>query len=211
MPVITSASLGLGQPSKIGPFTLIGSNGTPLFLAVCGRPADRGGFVGTGTGAFAAGAGSSRPIPARGTATLGCVGSADAAEGGCATSRKRIRRIRRPVDRLQRRLRQRFARRQRSRLLELGHRQLRRAKLLFRAHWFWRRGLRWRKRRLLVGRGTTRHVSNANIEEKPSFPRSAWERTVCDVLRRPARRGASEDADSHAERGNQNSLNRFVA
>jgi hypothetical protein len=37
----------------------------------------------------------------------------------------------------------------------------------------------------------------------PSFPRSAWERTVCDALRRLVRRGASGKAGSHAERGNQ--------
>jgi len=37
----------------------------------------------------------------------------------------------------------------------------------------------------------------------PSFLRSAWERTVCDALRRAVRRGAPEEAGSHAERGNQ--------
>ncbi len=36
-----------------------------------------------------------------------------------------------------------------------------------------------------------------------SFPRSAWERTVCIVLRCLDRRGASEPVGSHAERGNQ--------
>ena len=39
-----------------------------------------------------------------------------------------------------------------------------------------------------------------------SFPRSAWERTACDALRRPVRRGASGNAGSHAERGNQRLL-----
>ena len=39
MPVMTSAALGLGQSTKIGPFSLTGSKGTPLFLSVCGLPA----------------------------------------------------------------------------------------------------------------------------------------------------------------------------
>jgi hypothetical protein len=39
MPVITNASLGFGQSMKIGPFTLIGSKGMPLFLFVFGLPA----------------------------------------------------------------------------------------------------------------------------------------------------------------------------
>ena len=43
-------------------------------------------------------------------------------------------------------------------------------------------------------------------ERRASFPRSAWERTGCDALRRPVRRGASEPAGSHAERGNQKAI-----
>ena len=164
MPVITSASLGFGQPSKIGPLTLIGSNGSPLFLAVCGRPVDGAGFVGGGAGAFAAGGGLLSP-----SAATRLLASADrrllchVAQG--------VRRLRRPVDRLQRRLRQRFARRQRGRLLELGHRQLRRANLLIRRAPFWRRGLALRSRRLLAGRGTTsnrrQHQSENSGRKRP--------------------------------------------
>lgn len=38
MPVMTSASLGFGQATKIGPFSLIGSKGMPLFFFVFGLP-----------------------------------------------------------------------------------------------------------------------------------------------------------------------------
>ena len=51
MPVITGASLGFVQPSKIGPFTLIGSKGMPLFFCVFGRPASGWAVAGDGSAA----------------------------------------------------------------------------------------------------------------------------------------------------------------
>ena len=65
--MITSASLGLGQSTKIGPFSLIGSNGTPLFLFVRGPVPAGSAPCSFGSGFFSAGGeGTGTTAPAAG-------------------------------------------------------------------------------------------------------------------------------------------------